>query len=134
MALKISNKLVLSWDDINDLTDDLCSKIPTHTPHINSVTGLARGGLIPAVMISHKLGLPYVHSINANTLVIDDICDSGVTLRDGIGVNTAVLYYKPHTSCFTPNVWAYTHKGDEWVIFPWEKTDSKQIQDYKLNK
>ena len=132
--LKIDNKLILSWDDVSDLVDDLCEKIIKTTPHVDSVTGLARGGLIPAVMVSHKLGLPYVHSINSNTLVVDDICDSGVTLRDGVGVNTAVLFHKPHTSCFTPNVWAGTHNGDEWILFPWERQDSKQIQDYKLNK
>lgn len=132
--LKIDNKLILSWNDIRDLVDDLCEKIIQNTPHVDSVIGLARGGLIPAVMVSHKLGLPYIQSINANTLVVDDICDSGVTLRDGIGVNTAVLFHKPHTACFTPNSWSYTHKGDEWVIMPWERIDSKQIQDYKLNK
>lgn len=130
--LKIDNKLILSWSDISDLVDDLCEKIIQNTPHIDSVTGLARGGLIPAVMVSHKLGLPYIHSINSNTLVIDDICDSGITLRDGIGVNTAVLFYKPHTSCYTPDSWAYTHEGDEWILFPWERHNSPPIQDYKL--
>ena len=51
-------------------------------------------------------------------------------LKNGVGVNTAVLIHKPHTSCFTPNVWSYTHKGDEWVLFPWENKNSDSIQDY----
>jgi len=130
--LRIDNKLICSWGDINDLVNDLCEKIITEFPTIDSVHGLRRGGMIPAVMVSHRLGLPYSDVILPNTLVIDDICDSGVTLKDGIGVNTAVLFHKPHTSCFTPNIWSYTHKGDEWVIFPWERSDSKEIQDYKL--
>ena len=128
--LRINNKLILSWSDIVELVDKLCEKITTEIPNIDSVHGLKRGGMTPAVMVSHKLGLPYSDIILPNTLIIDDICDSGITLKDGIGVNTAVLVHKPHTSCFTPNVWAYTHAGDEWVLFPWETKDSDPIQDY----
>ena len=128
--LKIDNKLIYSWGDINDLVDDLCEIIIKELPNIDSVSGIERGGLIPAVMISHKLYLPYTYVIKPNTLVVDDICDSGITLRDGVGINTAVLFHKPHTSCFTPDIWAYTHKGNEWVQMPWERSDSKHIQDY----
>ena len=130
MALKINNKIYLGWDDINDLVNTLCEKIITEQPNIDSVFGLKRGGLIPAVMISHKLGLPWSDVMLPNTLVVDDICDTGVTLKNTIGCNTAVLYYKSHTSCYTPNIYAKEHKGDEWLIFPWEKKDSEPIQDY----
>jgi hypoxanthine phosphoribosyltransferase len=65
-----------------------------------------------------------------NTLVVDDICDTGLTLKNTVGVNTAVLHYKPHTSCYTPNIYATIHEGDEWIIYPWERKDSEQIQDY----
>jgi hypoxanthine phosphoribosyltransferase len=130
MALKINNKIYLSWDDVQELVSKLCEKIITEQPNIDSVFGLKRGGLIPAVMVSHKLGLPWSDVIYPNTLVIDDICDTGITLRDTIGCNTAVLHYKPHTSCFKPNIYATIHKGDEWIIYPWEREDSEQIQDY----
>ena len=56
--LKIENKIHLSWDDVDKLVDILCEKIITELPNIDSVFGLKRGGLIPAVMVSHKLGLP----------------------------------------------------------------------------
>jgi len=127
---KIDNKISLSWENITELVDKLCKRIQEELPEIDSVHGLARGGLIPSVMISHKLNLPYVETIGKNTLVIDDICDSGVTLRDGPGVFTAVLYQKPETSCFTPDVWAELHLGNEWLLFPWERQDSEPIQDY----
>ena len=130
MALKFNNKIKLSWDDLETLVDKLCEKIPFETPTVDSVTGIARGGLIPAVMVSHKTGLPYVDAVGPNTLVIDDIADSGVTLQNSPGIYTAVLHYKPHTSSFKPNIWAEEHKGDEWQIYPWEKLDSIAIQDY----
>jgi hypoxanthine phosphoribosyltransferase len=131
--LKVDNKIYLSWDDLNSLVDELCEKIPFETPLVDSVCGIARGGLIPAVMVSHKMGLPYTDVIGKNTLVIDDIADTGLTLEKAPGVYTAVLHYKPHTSCFKPNVWAQEHTSDEWVIYPWEKKDSAQIQDYLVS-
>jgi len=133
MALKTDNKIFLSWDDVNDAVDDICNKIRHDQPNIDSVHGIARGGLIPAVLISHKLGLPYSDVVLPNTLVVDDICDSGVTLEKAPGVWTAVLHYKPHTSCFQPNIWSEIHEGDEWILYPWEMSDSKPIQDYLVD-
>ena len=130
MALKIENKIYLSWDDISQLVDKLCEKIITEQPNIDSVFGLKRGGLIPAVMVSHKLGLPWSDVMLPNTLVVDDICDTGITLKNTVGCYTAVLNHKPHTSCYTPNIYATLHEGDEWIIYPWERKDSEQIQDY----
>ena len=130
MAVKTNQKTYLSWDDIESAVDDLCQQIPFELPNIDSIHGIARGGLIPAVLISHKLGLPYTDVILPNTLVVDDICDSGVTLEKAPGVWTAVLHYKPHTSCFQPNMWADIHEGDEWLIYPWETKNSDPIQDY----
>jgi uncharacterized protein len=129
--LKVDNKIYLSWDDLEDLVDKLCEKIITELPNIDSVHGIPRGGLIPAVMVSHKLGLPFVKAILPNTLVIDDIADSGVTLKNIVGCYTAVLHYKPHTSCVKPNIYAKKHDGDEWIIYPFERKDSNSIQDYK---
>jgi len=130
MALKVHNKIYLGWDDINDLVDVLCEKIIIEQPNIDSVFGLKRGGLIPAVMVSHKLGLPWSDVMLPNTLVIDDICDTGITLKNTVGVYTAVLHYKPHTSCFIPNIYASLHEGDEWLFYPWERKDSETLQDY----
>ena len=130
MALKIENKIYLSWDDVSQLVDVLCEKIITEQPNIDSVFGLKRGGLIPAVMISHKLDLPWSDVMLPNTLVIDDIADTGVTLKNTVGCYNAVLHYKPHTSCIKPNIYAEMHEGNEWIIYPWEKKDSEQIQDY----
>ena len=124
------NKIQVSWWDMSDLIKDLAEKIPFEVPLIDSIYGIPRGGLIPAVILSHKLGLPMVDIIGRNTLVVDDMSDSGVTLSKMPGQFTAVLFHKPHTSCFTPNVWSRLHEGDEWLVFPWEEFDSPAKQDY----
>ena len=128
MALKIGNKVYLSWDDINILVEDLCQTIASSGAEIKSITGIQRGGLIPAVMISHKLHIPFVSRINKDTLVVDDICDTGETLKNTIGVYTATLHYKP-TAIFTPDFYS-KEVGTEWIVYPWERSDSETIQDY----
>jgi len=131
------NKIYLSWEDIEDLVDNVCKQIQERLFYTDdmctSVHGLPRGGLIPAVMISHKLNIPYTDNPTAETLIVDDICDSGKTLevwRDDV---TVVLHHKPHTSCMTPTMYAKIHEGDEWIIYPWEAKNSKTIQDYMLD-
>jgi len=128
MALKIGNKMFVSWDDINILVEDLCTTIKQSGAQIKSITGIERGGLIPAVMMSHKLNIPYVTKINKHTLVIDDICDTGETLKNMVSGYTATLHYKP-TAIFTPDFYS-KEVGTEWIVYPWERTDSETIQDY----
>ena len=128
MSLKIGNKVFVYWDDISILVDELCSTIISSGVQIKSITGIERGGLIPAVMISHKLNIPYVNKINKDTLVVDDICDSGETLKNTIAGYTATLHYKK-TASFTPDFYS-KEVGDEWIVNPWERNDSDTIQDY----
>jgi hypoxanthine phosphoribosyltransferase len=132
MALKIDNKIYVSWDDINELVEELCTKIAKSDKEIKSVTGIKRGGLIPAVMISHKLDIPYISRINKDTLVVDDICDTGETLKNSVAGYTATLHHKP-TAEFIPDFYA-KEVGPEWIVYPWERKDSEAIQDYLVNK
>ena len=125
------SKVFLEWETIHDLVDIICKKVINNYPNIDSVTGLARGGLIPAVLISHHLGIPWTDTIHPNTLVVDDICDTGETLKDAPGVYHAVLHHKL-TSSFTPNIYAELVKN-EWIVYPWEREDSESIQDYLKN-
>jgi len=129
--LKLDNKKIsVSWWDMTDLIKDLTEKIPFEVPLADSIYGIPRGGLIPAVMLSHSTGLPLVDTIGKNTLVVDDMTDSGVTMDKMPGQFTAVLYHKPHSSIFTPNVYSELHKGDEWLVFPWENSNAPAKQDY----
>ena len=128
MALKIGNKVFVYWDDISVLVDELCNTITSSGVQIKSITGIERGGLIPAVMISHKLNIPYTTKINKDTLVVDDICDSGETLKNMVAGYTATLHYKK-TASFTPDFYS-KEVGDEWIVYPWERNDSDTIQDY----
>jgi|TARA_R100000081_G_C4817331_1_gene176275 hypothetical protein len=137
-------KYYVDWGELEIVTNRLCHLIKKSNYKFKNVFGLQRGGLIPAVMVSHKLGIPMTSGdIEPNTLIIDDICDSGETLDKFVkkyqtlysfpfNLKTAVLHYKPHTSCFEPTLYAEEWKYDDWVVYPWEREDSKTIQDYKI--
>ena len=136
--MDVVSKVYVSWKEVQELVNELAIGIELHCTDIKYIHGLSRGGLIPAVMLSHKLRVPYVDSVvNLNAskvLIIDDICDSGKTLKKWEDYSTAVLHYKPHTSCYEPTLWSVHTKSDNWIVYPWERKDSKTIQDYKLDK
>ena len=77
----MAKKIYLEWSEIHECVKILCKGLFMDYPNIDSVMGLPRGGLIPAVMISHELGLPYVIHPGKNTLVVDDINDTGATFN-----------------------------------------------------
>ncbi len=134
----------VDWDEIRALVFRLSHKIITNDLKFKNIYGLQRGGLIPAVMLSHQLGIPMAKGdIGPDTLIIDDICDSGITLDDyfkryqnefsfPFELKTACLHYKPHTSIFEPTIYAEKWEKDDWIVYPWEKVDSQTIQDYLI--
>ncbi len=89
----------------------------------DGVYGEPRGGLILAVCLSHSLEIPLIldeAKITEKTLIVDDIVDSGATLREYFKKNfIAVLYYNPERSSFEPNLWLHRKEG-KWIIFAWE--------------
>ena len=123
-------KVYLTWEEVDNLVDILKQKVLDELPEIGSVMGIARGGLIPAVMLSHKLGVPYTNLVAPNTLVVDDICDSGKTIKEAPGVYIATLHYKK-SAIVKPSVYASLLLNEsQWLIYPWERQDSEPIQDY----
>ena len=123
-----TSKIFLDWEEIEKCVEILCTKIFMDYPNIDSVMGLPRGGLIPAVLISHQLGLPFVLHPGKNTIVVDDINDTGHTLSKAPGAYWAVLHHKP-TSKFKDAMYA-REVGDEWIVYPWEREDSEALPDY----
>lgn len=127
-------KRYVSWEEVDELVNILYENIIESGILFDSINGLARGGLTPAVMLSHKLDIPY--DSFGNTLVVDDICDSGETLhsltQSEYPICIAVLHYKPHTSMIEPGFYACKFESDDWIVYPWEEKDSKTIQDYKV--
>lgn len=117
---------------------------------VDTIIGITRGGLMPAQELSHLMNIPMVavqyssksghgdkqhenelpslkgHSI----LLVDDICDSGNTLREvhdiyedmGYKVFSACIYYKTQNDpVYKPDVWAVNiSQNFGWIHYPWE--------------
>ena len=130
-------KFYVTWDEIEELVELLCLQIVKSGYQIEHIYGLQRGGFIPAVLLSHKLGIPMTQNPKLpNVLIVDDICDSGKTFHELFlqypKSKFACLHFKPHTSYFNPDFSANKFLSDAWINYPWEKVDSKAIADYKL--
>lgn len=128
------DKKFLEWKDIDDAINALAINIANSGITFSSIGGLPRGGLIPAVMLSHKLKISFgpMPKKDGNILIVDDICDSGKTLKPykfETDVYTATLHYK-HKAIVEPNFWWKLASEDEWIVYPWEREDSKTVADY----
>lgn len=128
---------IITWTDIDEAIEVLAKQIEDSKIHYEVIYGLARGGLVPAVMLSHRLKIPMVLNMeevwrlkvkNKSVLIVDDISDTGETLRyfDDQKFDIATLFVREHTSKITPK---YTYKNinhDNWLLFPWETQSSSK--------
>ena len=123
-----------TWHDFEKAIDKMVRHYKDTNENCSGVYGIPRGGAIPGVWLSHKLGIKY-QQINSSQisktadlshiLIVDDICDSGETIKK-IKENfpkcqTATLYYKK-TAIDTPDIYGET-VGEEWLVFPWESNE-----------
>ena len=125
-------KIYLDWQYIDDAVTNLAHQIKSSGLNIEYIFGMPRGGLIPAVMLSHKLNIPLFKTgmiLDNKVLIVDDICDSGVTLQKYNVITTATIHYKQSAS-IEPNFYYSLAKNDSWYYYPWELKDSKTIADY----
>ena len=133
------DKRYLSWNDVDRAINRLVASIHTSGIKFEAVGGLPRGGLIAAVMLSHRLSIPFVAQANiasvaGDILVVDDICDTGKTLKRfkfENNIYTAALHWKQSSEYQPHYFWEIAYEN-EWICYPWENKDSKTIQDYKL--
>ena len=131
-------KVFLSWDDVDNLLNIIYNQVKEKD--FEYVAGIPRGGLIPAILFSHKYDLKFMQYPSNkynNLLIIDDISDTGGTLEKWMpnfpNPGFATLHTKegatkkPHfTGMSIPDDFG-------WIVYPWEKKDSKTIQDYLDN-
>ena len=126
-------KEFVTWNVIDEAVTDIAFNIKNTNKDFKGVYGIPRGGLILAVMLSHKLDLPLIMSkdeLDENSIIIDDIADTGKTLWDFLEYQSYVVtIHKHEKSIFKPD-YSVLDKGDKWIVYPWETEDSEEIQDY----
>jgi len=112
-----------TWQKLEESVDMLARWYEEEEHLFDFIYGVSRGGLIPAVMLSHRLEIPLTIDMpEGNTLVVDDIYETGKTLDKFLeaGLKCAVLVHKrikprPANLTITMAVMEST-----WVEFAWE--------------
>jgi len=130
-------KVYISWDEVYKMLDEIANGI---NDNITSVSGIPRGGSLLAILYSHRYNIKYRSAPivgDPNQLIIDDIADSGETLKlwqnDFKDSIFATLHYKS-ISIVEPDIFAKKIEEDYgWIVYPWERKDSKTIQNYLDN-
>lgn len=156
--------LRVTWNDFEEDCINLSKKIKDIK--IDKIIAISRGGLVASRILSDLLTVKISHiSISSyknlqqdkeplisdvphgnlkgkTLLIVDDVSDSGKTLKRAIKyfkdlkvkmVYTATPYIKPHT-IQTPDFWI--KKTTSWIIFPYEikETAKAFLKIYKTNK
>ena len=64
----------LSWADFDRALDSAVARLASCS--LSGVYGVPRGGLVLAVCLSHRLGIPLLEQPQAGCLVVDDIYET----------------------------------------------------------
>ena len=109
----------VTWEQVIDYVEKLAKSIDVDK--VTGVYGIPRGGLIFAVLLSHKIGKPLLMAPYDDCIVIDDIADTGKTLQHykDCGYYITTMFYHEQ-SLVKPDFYLY-EKTDKWIVYPWEQ-------------
>lgn len=96
---------------------------------------IPRGGLVLAVALSHRFGKPVLDRPTNKCILVDDIADSGATLRKiRLRYPYPAIVLAKRSTCreiAIDNVMLI--ENDDWLVFPWENKEKAQ-EDYEAYK
>lgn len=141
--------LPVTWEDIDRDAGILAAHTLVRRPW-NGILAIARGGLIPATLLAHHLAVrtidviaiatytdqsrgspdilhrPRIEGDGAGWLAVDDLVDTGVTMRVVRAlfpaITVAVLYTKPQGHTLT-DAFVRSVPQDTWIHFPWDQAN-----------
>ena len=111
-----------TWDEFDKSVEYIANKCKFL--EFSGIYGVPRGGLCLAVALSHKLKINLISEPIKNSLIVDDVYETGITLntfKDIEGAMFFVLFSK-----IKPKWWNTVHisKEKEWIVFPWENASN----------
>ena len=118
----MQNKVIryFTWSEFDKSVEHIANKCKFL--ELSGIYGIPRGGLCLAVALSHKLKINLISEPIKNSLIVDDVYETGITLntfKDIEGAMFFVLFSKTK-----PTWWngVYICKKREWIVFPWENS------------
>ena len=122
-----------TWSDFDNAVEYIANKCMFL--EFSGIYGVPRGGLCLAVALSHKLKINLISEPKKNSLIVDDVYETGLTLKTFKDVEGAMFFVLFSKS--KPKWWnsVFIAKKSEWIVFPWENTlDSKNDRNEYLRK
>ena len=107
-----------SWSEFDKSVEYIANKCKFL--EISGIYGIPRGGLCLAVALSHKLKINLISEPIKNSLIVDDIYETGITLKTFKNIEGAMFFVL--FSKVSPTWWNSVHISEksEWIVFPWE--------------
>ena len=122
-----------TWDEFDKSVELIANRCKFL--EFSGIYGIPRGGLCLAVALSHKLKVNLISEPLENSLIVDDVYETGNTLntlKDTDGAKFFVLFSK-----IEPTWWntVFISEKNKWIVFPWENTlNSKGDRDDYFKK
>lgn len=116
----------LKIKELDEKVNQLAQKIKKSGKKYTNIYAIPRGGYLIGVILSNDLNIPMEldkNDIRKDTLIVDDLIDSGKTLSQFPKNDKAVIFVKNGKK---KAVTYYVEETDEWVKFPDEKDDEVQ--------
>ena len=124
----------VSWSEIDSLIEQLSSIILKSKKTFSSITTLSRGGLVPSRLLADHLGIEKIFVdekiIPVNSLVVDDIFDSGKTFdrvisksEDSSKLLYVTLFARRGRKLPPQLIYGKETDNDGYVIFPWDRIE-----------
>ena len=113
-----------TWSEFDKAVEDIASKCKFL--EFSGIYGVPRGGLCLAVALSHKLKINLISEPIKNSLIVDDIYETGITLNSYKDIEGAMFYVL--FSKIKPKWWNTVHMAEktDWIVFPWENNLNSQ--------
>lgn len=159
-------KRFINYTEYSNILEKLCVKLLTIRHQFSHVYGLPRGGLPIAVHMAHQCNAKFIsnlrifnelitneyYNFRPHLLICDDVCDSGLSIRqlyetyehfllnglNKMDITVLTLFSKPRmmykiTEDIFKNIQFVCFDevpDDTWLVFPWETLDSGSDKDY----
>ena len=119
--------ILFTWE----MFDQAIKTFPKPNSDCDGFYPIPRGGMVLAVALSHKFGFPIIkdYELSNKSIIVDDIADSGNTLKKIRKNQPAYVLVKRYTCDLTHIFYSQYVIDTQWVVFPWEDK-SKVKEDY----
>ena len=109
-----------TWGEVDKSVEQIANKC--RFKEFSGIYGVPRGGLCLAVALSHKLKIELISEPKKNSLIVDDVYETGLTLRSLKDIEGAMFFVL--FSKIKPTWWntLFISKKNQWIVFPWENT------------